>query len=181
MRCHCPVLVTAAVGLDFPRYRRRRPVKTSSDRSQRFTRSYATRDLFTLTQRQPQRRPRSCRDRTPPSRRQQPCPDRCWRPIQRSCYCTLGLSSLPPIPQLAPLRLRQPNHRAPPTRQLSSKVMQRPPEVAADMGGVPRGSHWPIASRLGWVSASGRSMVCGPPIGPSARWTRPVRRSRSSL
>ena len=159
MRCHCPIPVTTAVVRHFPRHRRRRPAKTSSNTSQRLALGNATRDLLTLTQRQPQRRPLSCRDRTPPSRRQQPCPDRCWRPIQRSCYCTLGLASLPPIPQFAPLRLRQPHHRAPPTRQLSSKVMQRPPEIKADMGGLPEGRQRCRVPIVGGVGLSGWSVL----------------------
>jgi hypothetical protein len=72
---------------------------------------------LTLTQRQTQR---TLLNR--PSRHLQPA-DTSWvltvdgdRPLR--------LTSLPQIPQHAPLRLRQPSHRAPPSRQVSSRVLR---------------------------------------------------------
>ncbi|MGB5381956.1 MAG: hypothetical protein WBO25_13290, partial [Acidimicrobiia bacterium] len=48
----------------------------------------------------------------------------------------LRLTSLPPIPQLLTLNIRQPFHPAPPQRQVSSKVMQRSLETTAPMDGA---------------------------------------------
>jgi len=64
----------------------------------------------------PQRTPLDHKYWTPPPRRQQPRPDRLRGTTQRSRYRPLGLPSLPPIPQLIPLRLRHSYHRTPPSR-----------------------------------------------------------------
>ena len=133
------------------RYRRRPPLAATSrdtvdgarprpagNTPQRLAASYPARDLLPLPERQPQPAPIGSRDRTPPPRSHNMRPHRRRSTTQLAADRPQRLTRLKPVPQLGLLPLQEPSHNlTPKTRQqLSSKVMQRPPEIAADMGGL---------------------------------------------
>jgi len=137
MRHGGPIPQTATVRSDLARHRRWSPPQLARDTPQRHSLRNPARDLLTFRKRQTPRRPLRRRHRPLPPRRHDMGPDRRRRPTQPAANRPQRLTQFEPIPDLRPLRPRQSPHHSPPreTQQLSSKVMQRPPEITADMGG----------------------------------------------